>query len=248
MNKKLGTYILFFSLLVLLLFLYGFTKKRNQERKIHAIEVLFEEGKNSFLTHEAVNKLLIQSQVTVKNQPKRIIDLHNLEGKVLSNPFVDEATVFITLGGLIKTQITQKEPVARIISDDGTYYVDKKGFKIPLSTNFSARVPLVNGVETAEEIKEITELVQIISEDDFLKKEITAIQKLKSNEYVFNVRSGDYRVFFGKYEDVGLKFKKLKAFYNKALKDKTINKYKTINVKYHNQVVCTKRNQDGKQQ
>jgi len=37
-----------------------------------------------------------------------------------------------------------------------------------------------------------------------------------------------------------IKFKKLKAFYNTTFADQTINNYRTINLKYHNQVVCTK--------
>lgn len=247
MKKQIGTYVVFVGLLALLFFLYGFTKNRNLARKVHTIEIELEEDGYSFLTKNAVNKLLIQNKVSVKNKPKRIIDLQGLERKALASPYVDKAKVFITLEGVIKTQISQKEPIARIISGDEMYYVDKKGFKIPLSANYSARVPLVKGENMSENMEEITQLVQFISKDDFLKKEITGIEKLPTNEYVFNVRSGNYRVDFGKFENINLKFKKLKAFYNKALKDKTINKYNRINVKYHNQVVCTKQNQDGKQ-
>ncbi len=248
MIKKGATYLVFLCLMILLSILYGFTKKRNQQKKIETIEVEFEEGSNPFLTHETVNKLLIQNQETVKNQSKSVIDLHHLENKVLLNPYVERATVFITLGGVLKTEITQKEPIARIVSSKEVYYVDNYGAKIPLSSNFSARVPLISGENLSGKIEEITQLVQFISEDDFLKKEIISIRKLETNEYVFNVRSGNYVIEFGLFDDVNVKFKKLKAFYNKTLKDKTISKYKVINVKYHNQVVCTKQNQDGEQQ
>ncbi|WP_234974631.1 cell division protein FtsQ/DivIB [Tenacibaculum agarivorans] len=220
---------------------------RNHKKVVENVIVEFDEGANPFLTHESVNKLLIQNQATVKNQSKRVIDLHHLEKKVSSNPYVENARVFMTLGGVLKTHITQKEPIARIISENKAYYIDKEGAKIPLSNSFSARVPLISGVNLSGNIEEITQLVLFISKDQFLQKEITGIQKLNTDEYVFTVRSGDYRIYFGKYSDVNLKFKKLKAFYNKALKDKTINKYKIINVKYHNQVVCTKQNQDGEQ-
>lgn len=247
MIKKVIKYIVFIGLIFGLFFLYSFTTKRNQKKVVEAIEVEFNEGSNPFLTHESVNKLLIQSQVTVKKEPKSILDLHHLEKRVTSNPYVEKARVFITLGGVLKTHITQKEPIARVISDGEVYYVDKEGVKIPLSKTFSARVPIINGSNLSEKLSEITELVLFISQDQFLQKEVTGIQKLATDEYVLTVRSGDHRVEFGKYEDVNLKFKKLKAFYNKAIKDKTIKKYKTINLKYHNQVVCTKQNQDGEQ-
>jgi cell division protein FtsQ len=54
------------------------------------------------------------------------------------------------------------------------------------------------------------------------------------------VRSGDYRINFGDLTEIERKIKKLKAFYNKAFLDSTIHKYKTINIKYHNQVVGEK--------
>ena len=53
-------------------------------------------------------------------------------------------------------------------------------------------------------------------------------------------KAGDYKIDFGNLTEMDVKFKKLKAFYNKAFEDKTIQNYKAINLKYHNQVVCTK--------
>ncbi|MGY0425987.1 MAG: cell division protein FtsQ/DivIB, partial [Polaribacter sp.] len=130
--------------------------------------------------------------------------------------------------------------IARIIADNNSYYIDRQGVKIPLSSNYSARVLLVSGVKSKEEIKEILPLIHTILADLFLHKEVIGIEKSDVNEYQFSVRSGNYKIDFGKISDIEVKFKKLKAFYNTTFKDKTIQKYKTINVKYHNQVVCTK--------
>ena len=240
---KLKRYVKFSLLLVLMVFLaflFSFTSKRNQQKKVTKIEVEFDVGDNEFLTHEMVDKLLIQNKVSVKNQAKSVLDLHSLEGKILSNPYVEKASVFLTIDGELKTNIKQREPIVRVQEKLTSYYVDKHGVKVPLSQNFSARVPLVSGVKTVEEIKEITQLVNAILADDFLKKEIVGIQKTDGDEYVFNVRSGNYKIDFGKFNKVDVKFKKLKAFYNKAYADKTIQEYQKINVKYHNQVVCTK--------
>ncbi len=246
MMKKVATYLSFLLLLVLLGFLYGFTASRNGVRKVENIVVEFEAGDNNFLTHSIVDKLLIQNKQFVKNQPKRVVDLHFLETNVSANPYVENAAVFLTVNGVLKTVIKQRKPIARIVDKSKSYYVDKFGIEIPLSANFSARVPLVSGVGESEDIKELIRLIKVIGNNDFLVKEIIAIQKNTQNEYVFTVRSGEYKIIFGKFENVNVKFKKLIAFYNKALADKTIKNYKTINVKYHNQVVCTKQNLDGK--
>ncbi len=238
--KKFFKYIAFLLLIGGLGFLSSFSEKRNLNKKVTDIIIEFEAGDNQFLTHSMVDKLLIQNDTTVKNQAKSVINLYSLEKTVSENPYVENAAVFLTISGTLKTIIKQRTPVARIINKKDSYYVDKQGVKIPLSSNFSARVMLVSGVKKEEEVKEILPLISFILEDDFLRKEVVGIEKFDDGEYQFSVRSGNYKIDFGKLSEIDVKFKKLKAFYNKTFEDKTIEEYKTINLKYHNQVVCAK--------
>lgn len=238
--KRFLKYILFLVLIGGLGFLYSFSTIRNQQKKVTEIIVEFEDGDNHFLTHAMVNKLLIQNNETVQNQAKSVIDLYNLENNVSKNPYVEKVAVFLTLQGVLKSVIKQRTPVARVVQKNDSYYVDKQGVKVPLSENYSARVLLVAGVKNDEDLNEILPLIDKILNDDFLRKEVVGIEKSDANEYQFSVRSGNYKIDFGKLTEVDVKFKKLKAFYNKTFEDETIQMYKTINVKYHNQVVCTK--------
>ncbi|MDD7913553.1 cell division protein FtsQ/DivIB [Polaribacter ponticola] len=238
--KRLLKYVTLLMLIVSVGFLYSFSSARNSQKKVSEIVVEFEEGDNNFLTHSMVNKLLIQNNETVQNQAKSVINLYGLENKVSENPYVEDVSVFLTIDGKLKSVVKQRTPVLRIISENESYYVDKQGVKVPLSSSYSARVLLVSGIENEAEIKVVLELVSLILEDNFLQKEIVGIEKSDVDEYQFTVRSGNYKIDFGKLIDVDIKFKKLKAFYNKTFEDKTINNYKTINLKYHNQVVCTK--------
>jgi cell division protein FtsQ len=238
--KRVLKYLLFASLIGFLGFLYSFTSIRNNVKKVTNIEVKFEQGSNNFLTHAMVDKLLIQNYKTVVNQAKSTIDLYSLERNVSENPYIEKAAVFLTIGGLLKATIKQRTPVARILSSKDSYYVDKQGIKIPLSANYSARVLLVSGIENETDVQGVLPLIGSILEDDFLKKEIVGIVKSADDNYIFSVRSGNYKIDFGKLTDVTLKFRKLKAFYNTTFDNKMIQEYKTIALKYHNQVVCTK--------
>ncbi|MBE7628678.1 cell division protein FtsQ/DivIB [Tenacibaculum piscium] len=242
--KTITTYLSFLLLLLFFAFLYGFTTNKNGTKIIENTVVEFEEGDNNFLTHSMVDKMLRQNNEFVKNQPKRIVNLHFLEKNVSENPYVEKATVYLTINGVLKTLIKQRTPIARIVNKNESYYIDKFGVEIPLSQNFSARVPFVSGIKNQKDINELLILINKIEEYNFFSKEIIGIQKNIENQYIFTVRSGTYQILFGKLENVSVKFKKLIAFYNKALIDKTIKNYKTINVKYHNQVVCTKQKQD----
>ena len=242
MKFKKGLKYLFFLLLVVGLgLLYSFASKRNLQKKVTNIKIEFSGQNTNFLTISMVDKLLIQNTKTVRNLKKSVIDLYGLENQVNKNPYVAESSVFLDINGTIKTIVKQRSPIARVLHEDTSYYIDKQGVKIPLSAVYSARVLLISGVEKDENFKEIVALVTTILEDDFLKKEIVEIHELDNEEYQFSVRSGSYKIDFGKLTNIDIKFKKLKAFYNKAFLDKTIREYKTINVKFHNQVVvCTK--------
>ena len=238
--KRFLKYLLFLTLIISLGFLYSFSSKRNYAKIIAEPVVEFEAGDNNFLTHSMVNKLLIQNSETVRNKAKSTLDLYGLENTVLKNPYVEKAAVFFTIGGVLKTVVKQRKPIARIISEINSYYIDRQGVKVPLSDNYSARVLLVSGIKNEEDVKEILPLIKIILKDNFLQKEVVGIEKSDDDEYQFSVRSGNYKIDFGKLTEIDVKFKKLKAFYNKTFRDKTIDNYKMINVKYHNQVVCTK--------
>lgn len=238
--KRILKYLFLLILLVSLGFLYGFSNHRNAAKKIEEIHVKFASEKNSFLTHGMVNKLLIQNGESVKNQAKSVIDLYRLEQEVLKNPYVEKASLFVSIDGTLTSLIKQRVPIARVIAGDKTYYLDSQGVKVPLSESYSARVPLVTGVRNDESLGEVNELLQKIIADDFLKKEIIGVHFDDSYECLLTVRSGNYKIELGKLKELDQKFRKLKAFYNKTFLDSTIHKYKTINIKYHNQVVGVK--------
>ena len=52
---------------------------------------------------------------------------------------------------------------------------------------------------------------------------------------------GDQRIILGNIEDLDDKIFRLKTFYQEAMSRMGWNKYKTINLKFKNQVVCKKR-------
>ena len=223
-----------------LVFLFIFSNQRNTQKIIKKIDIQFESEEPYFLTHEIVNKLLIQNNERVQKQAKSVIDLYKLEELVLENPYVEKASLFFTIDGTLGSLIKQRQPIARILTSNLSYYIDSEGVKVPISENYSARVPLVSGLNDDSNLLELLVLLNKIDEDNFLNKEVTSIHRKDNKEYLMTVRSGDYRIDFGNLTEIDKKIKKLKAFYGKAFLDSTIQKYKTINIKYHNQVVGVK--------
>ena len=224
----------------LMVFLYSFSSKRNNERKISKIDIKFESDDNMFLTHDMVNNLLIQNLGGSSKVQKDKVDLNTLETVLDDHEMIEKAQVFSSIDGLLNTRITQKTPIVRVITDNEIYYLDSKGEKMSLSDNFSARVPLVTGEISVQKSKPYLFLFNEIKKDDFLSKNITGVNITASGNVVLTNRSYDYKIVFGKPINVEKKLKNYKAFFQHAIKDTLIESYKEVNLMFTQQVVCKK--------
>ncbi len=70
--------------------------------------------------------------------------MNELESALKSNPMIKQAEVFMSVNGELSAEIEQKRPIARV-NTNASYYIDDEGGFMPLSTNYTARVPLVTG-------------------------------------------------------------------------------------------------------
>ena len=232
-------YIKAILVLVLVGFLYGFAEKRNETRKLSHVEVKFTEFENLYLTEEAVNKLLIQNNVTVTSVDKETLDLNRVEKVLNTHEMIENAEVFLTLDGTLKTTIIQRRPIGRILGNE-IFYIDRLGNRMPLSTYYSARVPVLFGVGQ-QEISEVFPLLDHISKDQFLQEHITSIRRLSGGFYELEVRKMDFVLFLGELEYLERKFNNFKSFYKKAYRDDILNTYTMVDLQFGNQVVCTKK-------
>lgn len=228
--------ILVFGLVILL---YGFAEQRNNARKINDVEVKFTQIENLYVTEEAVNKLLIQNNVELTGIGKETLDLNRVEGVLNEHAMIENAEVFLTLDGILKTTINQRRPIGRVLGNEN-FYVDRLGDKMPLSPYYSARVPVLVGVSD-EDLDEVYPLLKYIHNDDFLTKHITAVVKLEEGHYSMELRKMDFNLVFGKIDRIEGKFNNFKAFYKKAQKDEILNTYRMVDLQFGNQVVCTKK-------
>ena len=241
--KKYSLHIKYFLLLSIIVFLFGFASHRNVNKKVEDVHVVFENGENLFISYEMVNKLLIQNFDPNQNQTKENINLNNLEEFVQTNEMIENAEIFLTIKGDLGVIIRQRTPVLRVANSTGSYYYDSQGKRMPLSDNYSARVPLTSSELNINNCDDIICLSNKIISDDFLQKQIIGIKQIESNgtnQFELRTRLGNQIIIFGDMTRVDEKIKKLKIFYQKAIEDDTLQSYVTINLKFNNQVVCAK--------
>jgi cell division protein FtsQ len=223
-----------------LVFLYSFSSDRNSHRKLQKSEVVFVGNNNVFVKQEVVNKLLIENKLDARSIEKIEVDLNIIEKSINNHPMIQKSEVFVSVDGVLKALVVQKTPIARVMTQNGSFYIDSEGNTMPLSENYAAHVPLVSGAISKENCAKMYPFLMQIYKDDFLKKNIISVEVLNNKDVLLGNRNYDFDIEFGKLKEIERKFKNYKAFFHKSVADHSIEKYKKITLKFTQQVVCTK--------
>ncbi len=200
------------------------------------------EGDLFFINTEMVEKMIFSKEDSLLGKSFQDINIYLLEEFVNEHPNIKKAELYLTLDGTLSIDVKQREPLVRVFEGNESYYLDEEMDQFALSDHFSARVLQVYWDEITESrIKILDPLIDLIDSDKFLKAQITAIEFDENNELVVYPRVGGHKIILGEAKDFRNKFEKLKVFYRQGLEQVGWDRYSMINLKYHNQVVCTKR-------
>ncbi len=224
-----------------LILIYSFARNKHDQAKIKSLEIDIDYSKKQYFVKETEIKKLVQIEYPyLDSLYLREINIKLLEEKLDNHPSISKAEVFSTLDGILRIEVTQKMPVARFMHTGASYYLDAKGDSMPLSPNFSARVPLVTGSISTSNRAEVFQFVNTLSKDEFFRNFFAGIEISANGEWLLFPKPGHHKVLLGKPENAEVKLKKLKIFYQSAVTKKNIDSLKTINLKYKGQVICRK--------
>jgi cell division protein FtsQ len=227
------------ALFFVMIGLYGFADHRNKSKNVEEISIKFLGNNDLYITEDAVNKLLIQNYGSLKNRAKEQVVLNTIESLITSNSMVKNAQVYLTIDGKLISEVVQRKPIGRV-EDVSKFYLDDSGKRMPLSRHYSARVPIITGVITGKSLEDAYVILEYINKNTFLSQNVIGIHIEKEGEYQLKFRLEDFVVNLGGVENLDEKFKNFMAFYVKAAKDNTLEKYASVSLKFENQVVCTK--------
>ena len=226
-------------LVLVMVGLYGFSDYRGNQRAIEEIEIKFLGDNDLYLTEDAVNKLLIQNYGSVKKGGKEQVVLNTIEEIIESNPMVKNAQVYFSVKGKLISEIVQRKPIGRV-EGVNRFYLDDDGKRMPLSKYHSARVPIITGKITGKSLEDAYVILDYIYKDEFLRKNVIGIHIKDEDDYQLKLRVEEFVVNLGDVQNLDEKFKNFMAFYLKATKDNTLEKYAVVSLEFDNQVVCTK--------
>lgn len=243
--KSTLKYILisFFAALVLgyLVFALWYFPQQTKEVVCKSLEISIVDKENTLLISEKdVAQLLEQANLNPIGKTIKFISTETIENELHKNPMIKMAECFKSPSGTLKIKITQRRPKFRVVGF-GSYYVDADRKTMPVSPNYAAYVPVVSGRITVSMARgRMFDFITFLEENPFWNAQIEQIHIRDDLKVELVPRVGDAIIVLGKLDNFESKLKKLNKLYTQGFNKIGWNKYKTIDLQYKDQVVCTK--------
>lgn len=242
MLKNILKYSLYALLGIVFLGVMGFVEYKNEHRLIDVVNIeITDYDRVKFIDEDLVGKSLFKIYDSIESRNRKHIDLALIENQLSQMESVRKVDAFFGVDGHLNLVFIQKHPIARIIDENSSYYMDEKGERMSLQKKYSSAVIVVFVENSSKYNKEgMYELVSKINGSQFLKKQIASIRVLENGKINLETNKGKHFIEFGKPFDIDKKLKKLITYYEYTVAEFGWDTYKKINLEFANQVVCTK--------
>ena len=239
--KKAFEILKWLMLVSVIVLLKSFTFKQQEQVKCQQFDVLITASKEHFLNTEMIHNLLKNKNLHPLGKAYKEIRIKKMEQGIINHAAVKTANVYSDISGNMSVNITQRKPIARVVAAKESYYMDEDGKYMPLSNQFTARALVISGNIAAVDSQDLFQMAKYIYKNPFWKAQVIQIHIEEDESLTLIPRVGYHQIVFGKIINVAEKFNNLKLFYEKGIAYRGWNSYSSINVKFKNQIVCTKK-------
>jgi cell division protein FtsQ len=212
-----------------------------------------------FVTKRQLLNLAYGNSNRIIGKPVKEISVLAIESRINVLRELKRAEVYMTIDGTVHVYVEQRNPVIRVMPDNGgDYFVDEDGVVMRRRNLYNPRLHIVegnvnissamlNGVSVLDSsiknsiLKDIYHLVNYINDDKFWSAQIDQIYVDGNDEIDLVPRAGNQQIHLGTAENYEGKLRNLEAFYDKVLPEVGWNKYSLINLEFKDQIVCKKR-------
>jgi cell division protein FtsQ len=214
-----------------------------------------------FVTKRQLLNLAYGRSGKIIGQPLNKVSEYEIENRINILRELKVAEVYTTIDGALHLYVDQRNPVMRIIPDEGgDYFLDEEGFLFRKRNLYNPRLHIVEGninitpamldsvsiLDTLIRhtiLKDVFHFVNYIRDDNFWSAQIDQIYIDSRDEVNLVPRVGSHLIHLGTFENYEGKLRNLEAFYDKVLPVVGWDKYSTINLEYKDQLVCKKKQQ-----
>lgn len=251
--------IIILVLLIAIVFTFHIVRRNSTMR---GIESSVENVRGcTLLTPSDVDSLLLQSSPSLLKTDIKDIEKKALRKHLESHPYVLKASVGLTTGGKLQVKVTPRVPVLRMFYQDNEFYISREGTIMPLCRNHYCHVMVGNSLKDEPTQNRLTTLhlddtnnyerpqtlIKLWTLASFLYDnpqygELFDQATLDSNgDLQLSPKLGDFTVIVGDETQLEQKFENFDAFLKQGVSQVGWDTYSTINLKYRNQVVGSRK-------
>lgn len=223
--------------------------KRRSNEVCKGVDITIRNSRNKpFITEKEIASILLSKQGRIEGRNNAQLDLRAMEITLKTNVWIREAQLYLDNNNWLRVDIKEREPIARIFTKGGrSFFIDSAGIELPLVKPAEARLPVFTSlpVERTRKIDSallegIKAISSVLLADSFWMAQIGQIDINKNKEFELVPMAGDQLILFGNGREAEKKFRKLRLFYEKVVKQVGWNKYRQIDLRFRGQVVAAK--------
>ncbi len=214
-----------------------------------------------FLDEATVRNVVLEGTGLI-GTPVGEVDVTGIEERLRAIGSVGRADAYRTMDGVLHVRVEQREPIARVLNADGSgFYLTREGHTMPLSNAHTARVLVFTGplhepfhqgvteiaalddsLAASTHLADMWSIARTITGDPFWDAMIDQVAFDPMHGFELIPRVGAHRVRIGDGARLPLKLANLRSFYDQGITQTDWRRYSIIDLRFGDQVVCTKRN------
>lgn len=255
MKKVLKIILLSITIIAMLALCIMFTYQHFNDDLNEMSLSIIRNTETGFVRYDDTKELIMNICDTSNNKIKDI-PLDSLRTVLASNPWTTSVSASISLKGVLDVEVCECEPIMRIYNNKGkSIYIDKDGYIYPESSNYTPHLLICSGnirfnpneygnvfdeKYSDTDLPIIFRIMTSVINDEYARTCVKQVFLDKNKNYNFSMNNTDIIVIFGDGNDVDEKLFKMEKFMKKMLGSTEIANYKSINLNFKDQVVCTK--------
>ena len=175
-------------------------------------------------------------------------------------PYLSEVTASVSVSGKVVVRAKQRRPIVRLYYGGREFYLDDEGALMPASNLGTCNVLVAGGdfrrplpadslwaVAATEsgntQLADLWQVAYFLDSESRYGDLIDQLYVERDGDLLMVPKLGNHVVELGAADNLDEKFDLLLTFYRKGMPRAGWDTYSRISLKYHGQVVCTKRNE-----
>jgi cell division protein FtsQ len=234
--------VLWAVVLVVVYFALVSAVQLKQEWKVKETMITFTNGydqQHMLVSTDIENILIEYFGSNLEGVPVKHVETDLIEDLIQTSDYIKGSEVYVDKRNRMHIEVEERVPVWRVIKGNASHYIDIDGMEMPLSKNFTARVPVLIDEYPDDGMYAVSKgliVWEAIRGSTFFRALIDQLVIKKNGHISARPLIGDEEIEFGSMENLDEQLEKYAAFYRQYMAEEGWNKYERVNLTIPGQV------------